>query len=194
MQKEIYGDANTAHYMAFCYYLGEVEFPYSLWPTNEKESAAIRYNKKELKERLPVFAHAGLLTEEKVEGDKEVYLYTLTEEGNKYKRSYEGGQDNEGYFCFGRINIQEVTSVEKVKAHDNIRGNYKEVRIKFTYIVDGLPEWASSEEIGKVYNRRPWIKTEEPYRGRRTLIEKNGELFNPGTTSGKIGYFLPPTE
>ncbi|MBI0032204.1 hypothetical protein H3S75_13265 [Gilliamella sp. B14384G15] len=109
--------ASTKFKGDFCYYVGDVKFPYTDEPVLEDDSKQRKWNKEDLAKTLPLFAEIGLLTREPVEGHPELYHYEVTELGEKYRYQYinrSGSRTRyENSFCYGQIVVGDVTDVEK---------------------------------------------------------------------------------
>ena len=115
--QEVYENvhANTKLRGDFCYYIGDVKFPYTDEPVLEDNIQWDIWNKRKLSKTLPLFADIGLLTREPVEGHPELYHYEVTELGEKYRYQdidRRGSRTKyENSFCYGQIVVESVTIV-----------------------------------------------------------------------------------
>ena len=121
----------------FCYYVGDLKFPYTDEPVLEDDSQWQKWNKGRLIKTLPLFAEIGLLTREPVEGHPELYHYEVTELGEKYR--YQNIITNgprpiyENSFCYGQIVVGDVTDVEK-NEYTRAKGySYNQTNFYVTY-------------------------------------------------------------
>lgn len=189
-------ELNPTGNRAFCYYIGNVQFPYVTDYIKEGDIEWVVNNKRKLTERLPAFVTAGLLNREgnqaNTNGDIS-YKYSLTEIGRNYQYLYDRNLKtrvkNESYFCFGRIVIQDVVVVKKIDHGNNVTP--PETLVTFTYLVENISEWASSPALFKPYNiKGPLFNNGVgSYKKAISLLKINGEIV--GMSAGEnIGYFL----
>ena len=153
--------ANTKVKGDFCYYLGDLRFPYTDEPVKEDDTRGMIWNKRKLSRSLPLFAEIGLLSRQPVEGQSGLYHYDLTDLGREYLHEY---IDNRGIrtqyhneFCYGPIVVERVTDVTK-KEYTRAQGySYNEVNllVKYQYHVVDVPDWAinNQEKLNRVYTQ-----------------------------------------
>ncbi|MBK5142200.1 hypothetical protein I2494_00445 [Budviciaceae bacterium BWR-B9] len=187
-------ELNPTGNRAFCYYIGNVQFPYINESIKNNDIDWVVNNKKNLSVRLPAFVNSGLLISNKISGNEDAnYEYHLTDKGKDYlyiyNRNLKTRIKNENYFCFGRVVIQSVESVKKVDHGNNITP--PETLVTFTYTVENIPEWALSPALFEPYNTKGPLFNNGigPYKKKISLVKINGEIV--GMSAGeKIGYFL----
>ena len=153
--------ANTKVKGDFCYYLGDLRFPYTDEPVKEDDTRGMIWNKGRLSRSLPLFAEIGLLSRQPVEGQSGLYHYDLTDLGREY---WHQDIDNRvkrtryyNQFCYGPIVVERVTDVTK-KEYTRAQGySYNEVNllVKYQYHVVDVPDWAinNQEKLNRVYTQ-----------------------------------------
>ena len=138
--------ASTKFKGDFCYYVGDVKFPYTDEPVLEDDIQWDIWNKGKLSKTLPLFADIGLLTRHPVDGKEELYHYDLTDLGREYqyedidRRDVEPIYDNS--FCYGPIKVIKVTDVSEKTYERGLSGyNETQISVYFDYQVVDTPEW-----------------------------------------------------
>ncbi|MBK5142201.1 hypothetical protein I2494_00450 [Budviciaceae bacterium BWR-B9] len=180
---------------AFCYYIGNVTFPYVVEPITSKDEDWSSYNKKKLDVRLPAFVKAGLLNKELINNSLSIYKYSLTKEGEKYLSTHirnlgDGSIKSNSYFCFGKIVIENIKDVNKVK-YENGNQYFTETNVTFSYFVENIPEWISSVALLEPYNMNsPLLDKGTGFYEKNVSFRKvEGKII--GLRDGDdIGYYL----
>ena len=151
--------ANTKVKGDFCYYLGDLRFPYTDEPVKEDDTRGMIWNKRKLSRSLPLFAEIGLLSRQPVEGQSGLYHYDLTGLGREYLHEY---IDNRGIrtkyhneFCYGPIVVERVTDFKKYE-YTRAKGySYNEVQLEvyYEYHVNEVPDWVinNKDKIKAIY-------------------------------------------
>ncbi len=133
-----------------CYFL-------SYFPIETEQS------NQELQNKLQVLEKAGVLTvnaQAKIQipslfdksREKVAPGYELTEEGKKYYKenvahSFAAGQL--GGLCFGKSEIVEITNFSEPEN----AGGQRIAKVKYTYKISGLPEWAKRPEVYNAFDQ-----------------------------------------
>ena len=187
--------ANTKVKGDFCYYIGDLRFPYTDEPVKENDTRGMIWNKEDLAKSLPLFAEIGLLSRQPVEGQSGLYHYDLTDLGREYLHEYIDNRfkrtryHNE--FCYGPIVVERVTDVTK-KEYTRSQGySYNEVNllVQFQYHVLDIPDWAinNQEKLNAVY---PQVKVRMPDRNYLQTIKfyvgKGDKLYESSLTYFQI--------
>ena len=153
--------ANTKVKGDFCYYLGDLRFPYTDEPKLDEDSRWTTWNKGRLSKSLPLFAEIGLLSRQPVDGQSGLYHYDLTDLGREYWHQY---IDNRGprplyhnEFCYGPIVVERVTDVTK-NEYTRAQGySYNKVNLEvdYKYHVIDVPDWVinNQEKLNAVYTQ-----------------------------------------
>ena len=163
--------ANTKVKGDFCYYIGDLRFPYTDEPVKEDDTRGMIWNKEDLAKSLPLFAEIGLLSRQPVEGQSGLYQYDLTDLGreywhqdidNRFKRTRYYNQ-----FCYGPIVVDRVTDVTK-KEYTRAQGySYNEVNLEvdFDYHVIEVPDWVinNKEKLNSIYPQSDVMLPNESY-------------------------------
>ena len=173
----------------FCYFLGDVKFPYTDEPVLEDDSKWQKWNKEKLIKTLPLFAEIGLLTREPVEGHPELYHYEVTELGEKYRYQdidRSGSRTKyENSFCYGQIVVESVTDVEK-NEYTRAKGysyNQTNFYVTYNYHVINVPDWVlnSENKLNAIYEPITVSLPEETYRDVVTFyVGKGDKLYQDG--------------
>ena len=173
----------------FCYFLGDVKFPYTDEPVLEDDSKWQKWNKEKLIKTLPLFAEIGLLTREPVEGHPELYHYEVTELGEKYRYQdidRSGSRTKyENSFCYGQIVVESVTDVEK-NEYTRAKGysyNQTNFYVTYDYHVINVPDWVlnSENKLNAIYEPITVSLPEETYRDVVTFyVGKGDKLYQDG--------------
>ena len=173
----------------FCYYVGDVKFPYTDEPVLEDDIQWDIWNKEDLAKTLPLFAEIGLLIREPVEGHPELYHYEVTELGEKYR--YQDIITNgprpiyKNYFCYGQIVVEDVTDVEK-NEYTRAKGysyNQTNFYVTYNYHVINVPDWVlnSENKLNAIYEPITVSLPEETYRDVVTFyVGKGDKLYQDG--------------
>ena len=167
----------------FCYYVGDVKFPYTDEPVLEDDIQWDIWNKGRLIKTLPLFAEIGLLTREPVEGHPELYHYEVTELGEKYR--YQNIITNgprpiyENSFCYGQIVVESVTDVEK-NEYTRAQGysyNQTNFYVTYNYHVINVPDWVlnSENKLNAIYEPITVSLPEKTYRDVVTFYVGKGD-------------------
>ena len=181
--------ANTKFKGDFCYYIGNVKFPYTDEPILEDDSKQRKWNKEDLAKTLPLFAEIGLLTREPVEGHPELYHYEVTELGEKYRYQ---DIDRRGprpiyknSFCYGQIVVESVTDVEK-NEYTRAKGysyNQTNFYVSYNYHVINVPDWVlnSQNKLNVLYKQITVRLPEKTYEDVVTFyVGKEDKLYQDG--------------
>ena len=173
----------------FCYFLGDVKFPYTDEPVLEDDSKWQKWNKEKLIKTLPLFAEIGLLTREPVEGHPELYHYEVTELGEKYRYQdidRSGSRTKyENSFCYGQIVVESVTDVEK-NEYTRAKGysyNQTNFYVTYNFHVINVPDWVlnSENKLNAIYEPITVSLPEETYRDAVTFyVGKGDKLYQDG--------------
>ncbi|RKS84468.1 hypothetical protein DES39_2144 [Orbus hercynius] len=151
-----YDKKNASGQKAFCVRLGgAISFPYTTQYMHPKQAVdqSSRYNyiwNKKLNERLPLFSRLGLfeqkllISTEQPHVGEAIYRYSLTDSGKKYLTQWV----DTTALCFGRRVIVDVLSdtVSKDRWGDEV------VSVQFSYIVEGVPEWATDPQVNEMFD------------------------------------------
>ena len=178
--------ANTKVKGDFCYYLGDLRFPYTDEPVKEDDTRGMIWNKGRLSRSLPLFAEIGLLSRQPVEGQVGLYHYDLTDLGRKYWHQY---IDNRGIrtqyhneFCYGPIVVERVTDVTK-KEYTRAQGySYNKVNLDvyYEYHVIDVPNWVinNQDKLNAVYIQTKARLPRKTYKDIVTFnVGKEGKLY-----------------
>ena len=178
--------ANTKVKGDFCYYLGDLRFPYTDEPVKEDDTRGMIWNKGRLSRSLPLFAEIGLLSRQPVEGQVGLYHYDLTDLGRKYWHQY---IDNRGIrtqyhneFCYGPIVVERVTDVTK-KEYTRAQGySYNKVNLDvyYEYHVIDVPNWVinNQDKLNAVYIQTKARLPGKTYKDIVTFnVGKEGKLY-----------------
>ena len=168
--------ANTKVKGDFCYYIGDLRFPYTDEPVKEDDTRGMIWNKEDLAKSLPLFAEIGLLSRQPVEGQSGLYQYDLTDLGREYwhqdidNRFKRTRYYNE--FCYGPIVVDRVTDVTK-KEYTRAQGySYNKVNLEvyYEYHVNEVPDWVinNQEKLNAVYTQ---IKARLPEKTYKDIIK-----------------------
>ncbi|MFQ1005644.1 hypothetical protein [Gilliamella sp. CG22] len=163
--------ANTKVKGDFCYYLGDLRFPYTDEPVKEDDTRGMIWNKEDLAKSLPLFAEIGLLSRQPVAGQSGLYHYDLTDLGreywhqdidNRFKRTRYYNQ-----FCYGPIVVERVTDVTK-NEYTRAQGySYNKVNLEvdFDYHVIEVPDWVinNKEKLNSIYPQSDVMLPNESY-------------------------------
>ena len=173
----------------FCYYVGDVKFPYTDEPILEDDIQWDIWNKRKLSKTLPLFAEIGLLTREPVEGHPELYHYEVTELGEKYRYQdidRRGSKPRyENSFCYGQIVVESVTDVEK-NEYTRAKGysyNQTNFYVTYNYHVINVPDWVlnSQNKLNVLYKQIKVRLPEKTYRDAVTFyVGKGDKLYQDG--------------
>ena len=186
--------ANTKFKGDFCYFLGDVKFPYTDEPVLEDDSKQRKWNKEDLAKTLPLFAEIGLLTREPVEGHPELYHYEVTELGEKYRYQdidRSGSRTRyENSFCYGQIVVESVTDVNK-NEYTRAQGySYNETNFEvyYNYHVINIPDWVlnSENKLNALYKQIKVRLPEKTYRDVVKFYVGKGDKLYQNT----LGYKL----
>ena len=173
----------------FCYYVGDVKFPYTDEPVLEDDIQWDIWNKEDLAKTLPLFAEIGLLIREPVEGHPELYHYEVTELGEKYR--YQDIITNgprpiyKNYFCYGQIVVGDVTDVEK-NEYTRAKGysyNQTNFYVTYNYHVINVPDWVlnSENKLNAIYEPITVRLPEKTYEDIVTFyVGKGDKLYQDG--------------
>ena len=176
--QEVYENvhANTKLRGDFCYYIGDVKFPYTDEPVLEDNIQWDIWNKRKLSKTLPLFADIGLLTREPVEGHPELYHYEVTELGEKYRYQdidRRGSRTKyENSFCYGQIVVESVTDVEK-NEYTRAKGysyNKTNFYVYYNYHVINVPDWVLNSK-NKLNARYKQITVRLPEKNYRDVLK-----------------------
>ena len=176
--QEVYENvhANTKLRGDFCYYIGDVKFPYTDEPVLEDNIQWDIWNKEDLAKTLPLIAEIGLLTREPVEGHLELYHYEVTKLGEKYR--YQNIVTNglrpiyKNSFCYGQIVVGDVTDVEK-NEYTRAKGysyNQTNFYVTYNFHVINVPDWVLNSE-NKLNARYKQITVRLPEKNYRDVVK-----------------------
>ena len=163
--------ANTKVKGDFCYYLGDLRFPYTDEPVKEDDTRGMIWNKGRLSRSLPLFAEIGLLSRQPVEGQSGLYRYDLTDLGREYLHEYIDNRFKRTryykQFCYGPIVVERVTDVTK-NEYTRAQGySYNEVNLEvdFDYHVIEVPDWVinNKEKLNSIYPQSDVMLPNESY-------------------------------
>ena len=145
----------------FCYYIGDLRFPYTDEPVKENDTRGMIWNKEDLAKSLPLFAEIGLLSRQPVEGQVGLYHYDLTDLGREYWHQYIDNRFKRtryyNEFCYGPIVVERVTDVTK-NEYTRAQGySYNKVNLEvdYEYHVIDVPDWVlnNREKLNAVYTQ-----------------------------------------
>ena len=163
--------ANTKVKGDFCYYLGDLRFPYTDEPVKEDDTRGMIWNKEDLVKSLPLFAEIGLLSRQPVEGQSGLYRYDLTDLGRGYLHEYIDNRFKRTryykQFCYGPIVVERVTDVTK-NEYTRAQGySYSKVNLEvdFDYHVIEVPDWVinNKEKLNSIYTQSDVMLPNESY-------------------------------
>ncbi|WP_392560243.1 hypothetical protein [Orbus mooreae] len=180
-----YDQLNPDGNRAVCYFVGDVQFPYSEEPHLESDIQYDQWKKNRLFRNLPLFAELGLLSREQVSSEPLLYRYQLTELGRPYqytiKRlgSLDGTYIYENYFCYGKRVLLKVTDVSD-QTVDRNSGKYVETTVEYDFKLENVPEWAKSPELAKIYKLLPDTLFGDKVPGSARMKKENGQYYNDG--------------
>jgi hypothetical protein len=118
------------------------------------------YNYQKLVGHLDQFVEAGLLSAESVSlearnGFGQPYTgrkYDLTDMGRKYHRTLWG----HGRFCYGNRVVKEITQYTMPTEAQGMKAS----KVKYTYTVEGIPDWAQMDYFRNVVKNAVKSKAE----------------------------------
>ncbi|MFQ0973315.1 hypothetical protein [Gilliamella sp. CG35] len=187
--------ANTKVKGDFCYYLGDLRFPYTDEPVKEDDTRGMIWNKRKLSRSLPLFAEIGLLSRQPVEGQSGLYHYDLTDLGREYLHEY---IDNRGIrtkyhneFCYGPIVVERVTDVTK-NEYTRAQGySYNKVNLEvdYEYHVIDVPDWVidNQDKLNEIYTQTKAQLPGKTYEDVITFnVGKEGKLYENSLTYKQI--------
>ena len=187
--------ANTKVKGDFCYYLGDLRFPYTDEPVKEDDTRGMIWNKRKLSRSLPLFAEIGLLSRQPVEGQSGLYHYDLTDLGREYLHEY---IDNRGIrtkyhneFCYGPIVVERVTDVTK-NEYTRAQGySYNKVNLEvdYEYHVIDVPDWVidNQDKLNEIYTQTKAQLPGKTYEEVITFnVGKEGKLYENSLTYKQI--------
>ena len=145
----------------FCYYIGDLRFPYTDEPVKEDDTRGMIWNKEDLAKSLPLFAEIGLLSRQPVEGQSGIYQYDLTDLGREYLHEYIDNRFKRTryykQFCYGPIVVERVTDVTK-NEYTRAQGyshNEVNLEVDYDYHVIDVPDWVinNQEKLNEIYTQ-----------------------------------------
>ena len=160
----------------FCYYIGDLRFPYTDELAKEDDTRGMIWNKEDLAKSLPLFAEIGLLSRQPVEGQSGIYQYDLTDLGREYLHEYIDNRFKRTryykQFCYGPIVVERVTDVTK-NEYTRAQGySYNKVNLEvyYEYHVNEVPDWVinNQEKLNAVYTQ---IKARLPEKTYKDIIK-----------------------
>ena len=160
----------------FCYYIGDLRFPYTDELAKEDDTRGMIWNKEDLAKSLPLFAEIGLLSRQPVEGQSGLYQYDLTDLGRGYLHEYIDNRFKRTryykQFCYGPIVVERVTDVTK-NEYTRAQGySYNKVNLEvyYEYHVNEVPDWVinNQEKLNAVYTQ---IKARLPEKTYKDIIK-----------------------
>jgi hypothetical protein len=170
----------------FCFYLGQVTFPYDEVPMKDDDQQWETWNKTKLAKTLPLFFELGLLSREQINSEPVLYRYALTPEGEKYQyyhpiRYPSGKVIHKNAFCYGTRKVLKVTDVSEREVPDGNSQTQIKVYVDFDYKVEGIPDWVKSTKVEKSYKQ--FIYSDEDRIGIHQiyLIKQADGLYNDGS-------------
>ena len=178
----------------FCYYVGDVKFPYTDEPILEDDIQWDIWNKGKLSKTLPLFAEIGLLTREPVEGHPELYHYEVTELGEKYRYQDIDRRGPrpiyENSFCYGQIVVESVADVEK-NEYTRAKGysyNQTNFYVTYNFHVINVPDWVlnSENKLNAIYEPITVRLPEETYRDVVTFYVGKGDKLYENSIHYKL--------
>ncbi|MFQ0996133.1 hypothetical protein [Gilliamella sp. CG25] len=160
----------------FCYYIGDLRFPYTDELAKEDDTRGMIWNKEDLAKSLPLFAEIGLLSRQPVEGQSGIYQYDLTDLGREYLHEYIDNRFKRTryykQFCYGPIVVERVTDVTK-NEYTRAQGySYNKVNLEvyYEYHVNEIPDWVinNQEKLNAVYTQ---IKARLPEKTYKDIVK-----------------------
>jgi hypothetical protein len=170
----------------FCFYLGSVKLPYNEEPQSENDTQWETWNKTKLAKTLPLFFELGLLSREQINSEPVLYRYALTPEGEKYQyyhpvHYYDGDKLDKTAFCYGTRKVLKVTDVSEREVPDGNSRTQIKVYVYFKYKIKGIPDWAASPELEKIYTQYPRYDEDRVGKHQIYLIKQADGLYSDGS-------------
>ena len=170
----------------FCYYIGDLRFPYTDELAKEDDTRGMIWNKEDLAKSLPLFAEIGLLSRQPVEGQVGLYHYDLTDLGREYWHQYIDNRFKRtryyNEFCYGPIVVERVTDVTK-NEYTRAQGySYNKVNLDvyYEYHVIDVPNWVinNQDKLNAVYIQTKAKLPGKTYKDIITFnVGKEGKLY-----------------
>jgi hypothetical protein len=169
----------------FCFYLGQVTFPYDEVPMKDDDQQWETWNKTKLAKTLPLFFELGLLSREQINSEPVLYRYALTPEGEKYQyyhpiRYPSGKVIHKNAFCYGTRKVLKVTDVSEREVPDGNSQTQIKFYIDFDYKIEGIPDWVKSPKLEKSYKQFFYNVEDRIDRDQIYLIKRADGLYSDG--------------